>query len=548
MKKITFLIILSVCVIGANAQSPDWSWTYTPAITGATAQNSAAINKITFDNNGFIYTEYSTNLSSVTLGNNTYTLPPGEEYMYFLIKQDSSGNIQSVMPSVPNGQKIIFDASGNTYHVGNFAGTLVLGNITLTGTDSAVSNMFIAKADSNGNYIWAKKAEALGDPTYMLSPDDFLLDQEGNIYISGGLQGGTAVFDNLSFTASDISNVFLVKYDNNGNAIWLRNGVGKSYSGNITCDSQNNICMLGSFRSPTIMFGDVVLQNMCNTSAYIVKYDPAGNVIWAKKYGGTGTGINSSRTHPHNIAIDDMDNIYAVGGFRGDHTKFGTITLTSFNPDFDTAFMAKFDSSGNPIWAKSVTGDNEGALIRDAYVSANGSIYVVGVFNSSSILLGNTSLINQGEVDSYIAKLNTNGNYEWSRHIGGTKNVWAWDINVDEANNAVYIAGMYNEMVIGEDTFATESGINNGFLAKLSLVPLAIDNFKSRQISLYPNPAKNILNISAEFEPGAAYSITDMSGRIIKTGITENTIDVSALSSGMYNISINGINSKFIKE
>jgi Secretion system C-terminal sorting domain len=547
MKKITLLILMTLGFVNSLI-AQEWDWVFTTTPFGTPPNNIVGIDDIALDANGNIYSTCWTNSPAVGIGDNTFDLPPGAEDMSFQIRHDNSGNILSVIPTTPNGEKILFDTSGNAYHLGSFSGTLVLGSITLTSTESDVSNMFIAKIDSDGNYIWAKKAEALGETAYRLSANDFLLDQQGDIYISGTLEGESAVFGDLSFTANGASSVFLVKYDTNGNAVWLRNGIGESRNGFIVCDSQNNICMLGRFRDPTIIFGDIVLQNMCNTSAFLVKYDPAGNVIWAKKYGGTGTGIDASATYPYNIAIDDMDNIYAIGGFRGDHTKFGTITLNNFNPDFDCAFMVKLNSFGDPILAKSVGGDNQGVLLRDVHVSANGTMYVVGVFSSSTITLGNTSLTNQGEVNSYIARLDTNGNYEWVRHIGGTKNVWAWDIDIDETHSAMYIAGMYNEMVIGDETFATESGINNGFLSKLSLVPLSNEEFQQNSLSIFPNPAQNILNINNELTLGQAYNISDMTGRTIKSGIAESAIDVSSLSSGLYNLTINNASVKFVKQ
>ncbi|MBV1923948.1 MAG: T9SS type A sorting domain-containing protein, partial [Flavobacteriaceae bacterium] len=67
---------------------------------------------------------------------------------------------------------------------------------------------------------------------------------------------------------------------------------------------------------------------------------------------------------------------------------------------------------------------------------------------------------------------------------------------------------------------------------------------------MYPNPVSNQLNISLDMNESSMYSLSviDMMGRTIfqdKILSSNNTIDVSQMATGIYNISIQS-GSKFI--
>ncbi|MEC8831486.1 MAG: S8 family serine peptidase, partial [Bacteroidota bacterium] len=53
-------------------------------------------------------------------------------------------------------------------------------------------------------------------------------------------------------------------------------------------------------------------------------------------------------------------------------------------------------------------------------------------------------------------------------------------------------------------------------------------------ISVFPNPAVDYLNINAELSKDAEFSIVTTSGNVIKKGKTEGTVNVSSLSTGLY--------------
>jgi len=60
----------------------------------------------------------------------------------------------------------------------------------------------------------------------------------------------------------------------------------------------------------------------------------------------------------------------------------------------------------------------------------------------------------------------------------------------------------------------------------------------TQNISFYPNPAKTHINFSTDYEV-ERISISSIEGKVVlKTKITNNTIDISSLQNGIYNITI----------
>ncbi|RIV52440.1 T9SS C-terminal target domain-containing protein [Flagellimonas taeanensis] len=66
----------------------------------------------------------------------------------------------------------------------------------------------------------------------------------------------------------------------------------------------------------------------------------------------------------------------------------------------------------------------------------------------------------------------------------------------------------------------------------MELVPLS--HPQELNISVFPNPAVEYLNVEAELSQDAQYSIVTTSGNTIKNGKTQGSINVSSLSTGLY--------------
>ncbi|MBK7852257.1 MAG: hypothetical protein IPJ66_14310 [Bacteroidetes bacterium] len=129
--------------------------------------------------------------------------------------------------------------------------------------------------------------------------------------------------------------------------------------GGSCADADGNTYITGFFSS-TIDFGGIVLTNS-NGGAwpwiqmYVAKYNSAGNIVWATAPEGN--------CYPSGKAIctDADGNVYVTGIYHSyyfpDMLIFGQDTLTTIVQGVDQIFLAKYDSSGNALWAKSAGED-----------------------------------------------------------------------------------------------------------------------------------------------------------------------------------------------
>ncbi len=190
---------------------------------------------------------------------------------------------------------------------------------------------------------------------------------------------------------------------------------------------------------------------------FVVKYDSSGNVVWAKSASGT------SLDEGYSITVDANGNSYVTGYFYSPTITFDTATLTSSGGG--DIFIVKYDASGNVVWVKSAGGTyyDYGQSIA---VDANGNSYVTGIFGSSTITFGSTTLTNSGDYDVYIVKYDASGNVVWAKSAGGTNEDKGYGIAVDAIGNS-YVTGWFSSSTITfGSTTLTNSGSDDIFVVK----------------------------------------------------------------------------------
>jgi hypothetical protein len=333
------------------------------------------------------------------------------------------------------GYGISVDASGNSYVTGLFNGTAVFDTIQLF--SYGYTDVFVAKYNKDGNCIWAKQAGGINnDCSYSIS-----VDKNGNSYITGFFYG-IAKFDTLQLISSGSYDIFLAKYNKDGNCIWAKQAGGSNddFGYFISVDINGNSYITGEFRG-TATFGLFQLTSFGSSDAFVAKYDPNGNCLWAKQAGGVGSDFGEGLT------VDANGNIYVTGYFQGP-VVFGENQLSGFG-SYDI-FIAKYDSFGNCLWAKQAGSpfSDGGTSIS---VDANGNCYVTGKFTGPAVF-GTIQLSGLGNSDSdiFVAEYDLNGNCLWAKQAGGTGYDAAWGISTDAKGNC-YVTGQFT----GPATFGT---------------------------------------------------------------------------------------------
>jgi hypothetical protein len=191
------------------------------------------------------------------------------------------------------------------------------------------------------------------------------MDSSKNIYITGTYNGILNVYNkdgsitNTSLTNSGIADIFIAKYDSNGNGIWVTQiaGNGNDLPVNLLLDSINNIYISGYYGSTLTLYNSNSSSFKTLTNAeggsdmFIAKYNSSGNGLWVTYIAGSGSNQQV------NLLLDSTNNVY-ISGYYGSQLTLYNSTDTTFktltNDGGNDTFIATYDSSGNGIWANRI--------------------------------------------------------------------------------------------------------------------------------------------------------------------------------------------------
>ncbi len=117
------------------------------------------------------------------------------------------------------------------------------------------------------------------------------------------------------------------------------------------------------------------------------------------------------------IVFDETGNAYLTGYYTGNAT-FGNFSLSG-NSDLRNVFVAKYDKSGNVVWAKKVSGTNNASGFSILYDAA-GDIYISGSFSGKIEFENGLAALQcmEGLSDVFIAKYTGSGQFKWATKIG----------------------------------------------------------------------------------------------------------------------------------
>lgn len=199
---------------------------------------------------------------------------------------------------------------------------------------------------------------------------------------------------------------------------------------------------------------------------------------WAKKIDGPQVDFGGHST------VDKFGNLYLCGSFQGSSVDFdpgvGTFLLNSAGQK--DGFVAKYDVSGNFVWAFRIGGSNQDE-VNDLVLDSNGNLIITGYFRGPGVDFdpsGNNAILSSnGESggdpgyggDIFVAKYTVAGNYLWAFNVGGAD---LGDNGISVAcdkNNDIFVTG-YFRSTVDFDPSSSVANLNQSggtfFLAKYS--------------------------------------------------------------------------------
>ncbi len=304
------------------------------------------------------------------------------------------------------GFGVAVDDSGRVYVTGQFNSTnAIFGPGGSGGTLTSVGNydVFLAKYDSDGTFLWAKNMGGTG----VDQPWKVAVDSAGNAYIVGYFAAVGADF-NLggsggALTSGGNTDVFLAKYDPNGVFLWAKSigGPGADQGWGVAVDGAGSVYITGYFAVSGADFNrggsGGALTSSGGNDIFLVKYDLNGVFVWAKSMGGTGADIGRG------VGVDGVGNVYVTGVFSANGADFnrGGSGGALISAGANDIFVAKFDIGGTFSWAKSMGGSG-GDIGTAVAVDANDNVYATGYF------AGQGAEFNRGGNDGAISSAGVN--------------------------------------------------------------------------------------------------------------------------------------------
>lgn len=253
---------------------------------------------------------------------------------------------------------------------------------------------------------------------------------------------------------------------------------------------------------------------------------------WAHNVGG-----NLSE-YGYGITLDNQGNIYAVGAFS-QTVDFdpgpGTFNLTS-SGDLD-AYVVKFNSSGNFVWARHFGSPFE-EIAYGVAVDGQNNVIITGSFSNTTDFdpgNGTFNITTQGNRDVFIVKLSSQGNLIWAKGFGYVSADRGLAVVTDNQNN-IYTTGYYsseidmNPSTAQDCTLVGVSGFFDVFVSKLD-----------------PNgDFISACTFGGSLDDFGHAIDLDPAGNVLITGLYQNTADLNPESSGTQNFTAVGGEDVFI--
>lgn len=389
-------------------------------------------------------------------------------------KHDINGNmlwLNQISDISPNlyGTSFILDEDNNVLIVGLFKTSLTVGTTTLTSSNLGYEG-YVAKYNTSGVFQWASKMNLGEDVSYNIT---LAIDDDSNVIVSG---------------VKSPKN-YIVKFNSNGEKLWAKSFPMESYYfSQVTTDANNNIYLTSetylAMNTGTTTIGTITFNQLREDGATVlIKFDPDGNALWVKTYGGV-SGANSPKGFPCDSKTDASGNTY-LWGWCENNSVFGSTTLTNPFPTFDrySYYLAKINTTGDVVWAKAIYENkysyNYGDLLD---LDKNGNIYMGGHFRDKISIEGN-EYAPEGTNDFFISKYSNDGNFQWIKTIpsDGESIINSLCVLNNDVLSIVGLAG--KNPTLGNTTINSKRGVN--------AIVATLGNLK------YINVSSNSLTIAA---------------------------------------------------
>lgn len=351
--------------------------------------------------------------------------------------------------------------------IGKFQDSVKINNTVYKVQGKYSTAGYVIKYKPDSTILWSKYFYSTNNGRSYLQFEDVETDNNGNIFISGTVNG-TADFGNGVIISTSLVTThfegFILKLDSTGKAKWattIRTVITGSYipSFNITVDNNNDV-VAGVQFTTDITFSaspNTILYNLPALSGRpdfcAVKYTSYGGFMWARKY----TDVSSDWIT--DIGNDSANNIYLLGATSGSGFTFGSQSFAG-----DCSVILKVDPSGNPIKGiqiKNPLPNSSGFMA----VYPNGRVVISGSVGDSVEFSSTQKIYKTGywSYNSYLAFFDENLNYKWSVQDEPDSIASIGFVDISLKNEHIYTVGIFRNGSAKFGGFTMKSVVNSSY-------------------------------------------------------------------------------------
>ncbi|WP_210519549.1 hypothetical protein [Hymenobacter terricola] len=509
---------------GARAQTtPAWTSVQRSISSGTGSGSGGRHIVIGADGSQYVTGAYAG--GSLTLG--TATLAGAGGRYTFLAKYSAAGALiwNKIIPGISSSH-IAVDAAGNVYMTGFFTTPIALGTTTLT--LAAINNYdsYLVKYDAQGVQQWVRQGNGNG-----ISTGGIAIDGAGNVVIAGDTEGAVSFGGPPTPVGGPRPDIFYCKLSPAGAVLQAKLVTTGSFIivNSLALDTAGNAFIAAELNG-TATFGTTTVVGTGSTDILLCKLDAAGNFVWARRDGGTGTnGVYSSAL---SVAVDAGGNPVVAGAYG---------TSTNSQP-----YVALYTTQGTQVWARQVTNGTMYSAANSVAYDGRGGYLVTGMFENSA-LFGTIPLTAAGR-HLFVARYDSQGNAVWADQAAGTSSTDTSTGNfivADASGNGFVVGSATGNAAFGAlaTTPGTSTASSDIVIAKFTVgnvltptrptVPAAV-------LACYPNPASGHTTLLLP-AGGGQLVVLDALGRSVQQQALpatagEYAVSLAGLTPGLYQL------------
>lgn len=421
-----------------------------------------------------------------------------------------------------------WDKCRNCFDYAPFAFQSPSGYITYVGSGRYAdpnSQLNIEKTLPNGSWVWRRKYGGSSRD----AASDVLQEADGGLAILGytsSVDGDIVMPPGDSVKKAD--NIWLVRTDSNGLIKWQKIIGGSKYDRGVSIARapHGGYYILGNSNSPDYDCGCTPPDSRFS-DIYIARLDSLGDIMWSRCMGGSD-GMVSAVT----IIEDGSGGLFAAANVRTGGRDLSGIYLG--NGDL---WLIRLDSSNRLLLNKCYGSSSNAEWVSGIALGKDSTLWIAARSNGQGGMVDTAF----GESDAWVINTDMAGNILYTKVLGGRKSETAAAIH-QLKDSSIVVVGSYDgpaepgseflKTYLGgkADAFSAHIGIPT-FNKLETAVKLGND------ITIYPNPAEDIVHITSNSDIQQNMSITDATGRMCYSGNLKpgkSSIDVSKFPTGVY--------------